>query len=81
MVFKSKLLVPLLVLSLAGTSCVVGHGGGGHDGKDEDQMPLDYVRYPYQAKYPGDDTGQWSASSLLCATEMFVLTILTLFRT
>ena len=50
MVFKSKLL-PLLVLSL-GTSCV------GHDGHDKDQMPMDYVRFPYQAAYPGDDSGQ-----------------------
>jgi hypothetical protein len=50
MISKSKLL-PLLVLSL-GTSCV------GHDGHDKDQMPLDYVRFPYQATYPGDDSGQ-----------------------
>jgi len=48
MVFKSKLL-PLLVLSLA-TSCM------GHGDHDKDQMPLDYVRFPYQAMYPGDDT-------------------------
>ena len=53
MIFKSKLL-PLLVLSL-GTSCV------GHDGHDKDQMPLDYVRFPYQAAYPGDDSGQYRA--------------------
>lgn len=50
MISKSKLL-PLLVLSL-GTSCL------GHDGHDKDQMPLDYVRFPYQAAYPGDDSGQ-----------------------
>jgi hypothetical protein len=49
MILKSKLL-PLLVLSL-GTSCV------GHDGHDKDQIPLDYVRFPYQAAYPGDDSG------------------------
>lgn len=55
MIFKSKLL-PLLLLSL-GTSCV------GHDGHDKDQMPLDYVRYPYQAAYPGDDSGQSVLSS------------------
>jgi len=40
-------LFSLFVLSL-GTSCV------GHDGHDEDQIPLGYVRYPYQATYPGD---------------------------
>ncbi|KAH9965009.1 agmatinase [Russula dissimulans] len=28
----------------------------GHDDHDKDQMPLDYVRFPYQAVYPGDDT-------------------------
>jgi hypothetical protein len=55
MIFKSKLL-PLLVLSL-GTSCVA------HDGHDKDQMPLDYVRFPYQAAYPGDDSGQSVPSS------------------
>ncbi|KAH8979402.1 agmatinase [Lactarius akahatsu] len=44
-------LLGLLLLSL-GTFCV------GHDGHDEDQMPLDYVRYPYQAAaaYPGDNS-------------------------
>ena len=27
-------------------------------GHDKDQMPLDYVRYPYQATYyPGDNSG------------------------
>lgn len=49
----SKLtLLGLLVMS-RGMSCV------GHDDHDhEDQMPLDYVRYPYQAAYyPGDDSG------------------------
>jgi hypothetical protein len=55
MYFKSKLL-PLFLLSL-GTSCV------GHDSHDKDQMPLDYVRYPYQAAYPGDDSGQSVLSS------------------
>ena len=55
MIFKSKLLL-LLVLSL-GTYCV------GHGGHDEDQMPMDYVRFPYQATYPGDDSGQSVLSS------------------
>ena len=44
-------LFSLFVLSL-GTSCV------GHAGHDEDQMPLGYVRFPYQATYPGDDSSQ-----------------------
>ena len=59
MVFKSKLL-PLLVLSLA-THCV------GHGDHDKDQMPLDYVRFPYQAMYPGDDTGKSMLSLWECA--------------
>ena len=29
-----------------------------HDGHDHDlQMPMGYVKYPYQAMYPGDNTG------------------------
>ena len=28
-----------------------------HDGHDALQMPLGYVKYPYQAVYPGDDEG------------------------
>ena len=28
-----------------------------HEGHDDPQMPLDYVRYPYQARYPGDNDG------------------------
>ena len=51
-------LLGLLLLSF-GTSCA------GHDGHDEDQMPLNYVRYPYQAVYPGDDSGK-SCVSLPC---------------
>ena len=31
-----------------------------HEYDDIDlQMPLDYVKYPYQAMYPGDDTGKF----------------------
>ena len=41
-------------LSLILTTAVVV----GHDGHDEVQMPLDYVRFPYQAQYPGDNTGE-----------------------
>lgn len=51
-------LLGLLLLSF-GTSCA------GHDGHDKDQMPLDYVRYPYQAMYPGDDSGM-SLLSFVC---------------
>ena len=41
-----------------------------HDGHDHDlQMPLDYVRYPYQAIYPGDDEG-------LLLTHLFTLTLI-----
>lgn len=48
-------LLGLLVIS-RGMSCV------GHDDHDKDQMPLDYVRYPYQATYyPGDDSGPRSS--------------------
>lgn len=64
MIFKSKLL-PLLVLFL-GTSCV------GHDGHDKDQMPLDYVRFPYQAAYPGDNSGQPMLSSGACTCLQFL---------
>ncbi|TCD64514.1 hypothetical protein EIP91_004010 [Steccherinum ochraceum] len=39
-----------LVLSAA---IVVAHDGHHDDGS---QMPLDYVRFPYQAQYPGDNT-------------------------
>ena len=50
----SKLtLLGLLVMS-HGMSCV-GHDDN-HD-HDKDQMPLDYVRFPYQATYPGDNSG------------------------
>jgi hypothetical protein len=55
MIFKPELL-GLLVTSLA-MSCV---GQDDHD-HDEDQMPLDYVRFPYQATYPGDGSGRCSA--------------------
>ena len=29
-----------------------------HDHDHNDQMPLDYVRFPYQALYPGDNDGK-----------------------
>ena len=29
----------------------------GHEHSDDTQMPLGYVKYPYQATYPGDDSG------------------------
>ena len=28
-----------------------------HEGHDEDQMPLNYIKYPYQASYHKKDTG------------------------
>lgn len=28
-----------------------------HEGHESNQMPLGYVKYPYQAVYPGDNTG------------------------
>lgn len=28
-----------------------------HDDDHNDQMPLEYVKYPYQAVYPGDNEG------------------------
>lgn len=54
--FKLTLL-NLLVLSFGTTFCA------GHDGHDnDDQMPLDYVRFPYQAMYPGDNSSQCFSS-------------------
>lgn len=29
----------------------------GHEVSEETQMPLGYYKYPYQATYPGDDSG------------------------
>ncbi|KAH9970299.1 agmatinase [Lactifluus volemus] len=48
MVLKFTLLC-LFVLSF-GMACV------GHDDHDEDQIPMGYVRFPYQATYPGDNS-------------------------
>lgn len=28
-----------------------------HDGHHEEQIPMNYVKYPYQAMYPGDNEG------------------------
>jgi agmatinase len=28
-----------------------------HDGHHEEQIPMNYVKYPYQATYPGDNEG------------------------
>lgn len=40
--------------------CAILAGGVlSHDGHDHaDQMPLGYVKYPYQAAYPGDNEGR-----------------------
>lgn len=44
----------LVLLSLLTSVAIVSS----HDGHVDDlQMPLDYVRFPYQARYPGDDEG------------------------
>lgn len=40
------------LVSLA--ACVIAHD----DHEYDTQMPLDYVRFPYQAVYPGDDEGK-----------------------
>lgn len=46
-----KLIVYItLLIGAATTFAHEGHG-------DDAQMPLDYVKFPYQAQYPGDDTG------------------------
>ena len=37
-----------------------------HDHNDHDQMPLDYVKYPYQAVYPGDNEGIITLTMLWC---------------
>lgn len=65
----SKLtLLGLLVMS-HGMSCV-GHD----DDHDKDQMPLDYVRFPYQATYyPGDDSGPPLLSSRATFRTVFFL--------
>jgi len=39
---------------------VFAHDGHGHD----DQMPLGYVKYPYQAVYPGDNEGRLPGSTI-----------------
>jgi len=45
-----RIFLSFLILSLACFS-------SGHDVRDEDQMPLGYYRYPYQAMLPGDSEG------------------------
>jgi agmatinase len=57
MVLKFTLLC-LFVLSF-GMACA------GHDDHDEDQIPMGYVRFPYQATYPGDNSGQCALATLL----------------
>ncbi|KAJ3526795.1 hypothetical protein NM688_g8216 [Phlebia brevispora] len=53
-----------------------------HEHDDDLQMPLDYVRFPYQAAYPGDNegttcstcarkAGELTASSLVTANSVF----------
>ena len=45
--FLSLLAVPIVLVAA-------------HDGHDDLQMPLGYVKYPYQAVYPGDNDGRYS---------------------
>ncbi len=45
-----------LITSLTGVACLMGFVIA-HEGHEELQMPLEYVRYPYQAHYPGDNDG------------------------
>ncbi|KAI0055883.1 agmatinase [Artomyces pyxidatus] len=45
----SRLLTSLI------TALTLTRSSFGHDDHDADQIPLDYVRYPYQATYPGDN--------------------------
>lgn len=44
---------PLLNIAFASSVIFVA----AHEGHGSDQMPLGYVKYPYQAVYPGDNTG------------------------
>lgn len=48
-----QFLAPLLELLTLSAVTVLGHDGHDHGL----QMPMDYVRYPYQAVYPGDNEG------------------------
>lgn len=51
--FTKMARISLITLaSLAASLCAA------HDGHEHDQIPMDYVRFPYQAKlYPGDNDG------------------------
>lgn len=49
---KGFLVIPLVTLTLA-------FAGLAHEHDHADQMPLNYVKYPYQAVYyPGDNDGE-----------------------
>ena len=51
-----------LLATLLGLSALSVRVVSAHDGHDHDmQMPLDYVRFPYQAVYPGDNDGSCPA--------------------
>lgn len=48
------------ILSVFSTllACVLGHDD------HENQMPLGYVKYPYQAMYPGDNDSMYHANCI-----------------
>ena len=53
-----------------------------HDHDEHDlQMPLDYVRFPYQAAYPGDNTGahRFLAPQILLNDQIFPVTADSIF--
>jgi agmatinase len=50
---------------------VIAAVGLAHDHYHEEQIPLNYVKYPYQAVYPGDDEGiQYNLSFNCCSPAM-----------
>ena len=59
----------LALVSLA--ACVIAHDDHDHD----TQMPLDYVRFPYQAVYPGDNEGKRELTATCCIIPSDLLTM------
>ena len=54
-------LSPLAIVPLTLTASIFAHEGH----SDSDQMPLGYIKYPYQAMYPGDNTGTYLLNEFL----------------